>query len=111
VEFCGFVSEDDLERAYLTTRVHALPSWFELPGLVSLDAAALGTAVVASRAGTPGEYFGSDALYCGTDPASIRQAVLEAHATGPRPGLAQRIAATFTWAATAERYLEAYHAA
>jgi len=110
VELSGFVSEAELDEAYRSARVHALPSWFELPGLVSLDAAASGAAVVVSRAGTAGEYLGRGAAYCSTDPVSVRSAVMDAYEAGPPEGLAARVASTYTWRATAECYLEAYHA-
>lgn len=106
----GFLPEQEVEEAYRRARVHALPSFFELPGLTSLDAAALGAAVVVSSAGTPRDYFGDAAWYCQTDPASIRQAVLAAYAAGPPPGLAESVASRFTWRSFAEGYLGAYRA-
>ncbi len=108
--FSGYVDDEDLRQAHLRARVHALPSFFELPGLVSLDAAALGAAVVVSRAGTPEDYFGRDAWYCSTDSSSIREAVLAAHEAGPPKRLAERIAEAYPWGGTAERYLGAYEA-
>jgi len=110
VLFSGYVDDEDLRQAHLRARVHALPSFFELPGLVSLDAAALGAAVVVSRAGTPEDYFGRDAWYCSTDSSSIREAVLAAYEAGPPKRLAERIAEAYPWGGTAERYLGAYEA-
>lgn len=104
----GFLPAVEVDGALQHARVHALPSFFELPGLTSLDAAALGAAVVASEAGTPRDYLGDAAWYCGTDPASIRQAVLAAHEAGPPAGLAASVAGRFTWRACAEGYLAAY---
>jgi glycosyltransferase involved in cell wall biosynthesis len=58
---------------------HALPSWWEVPGLASLEAAAAGCPVVATECGTIRHYLGDDARYCDpADPASIREAVLAA---------------------------------
>jgi glycosyltransferase involved in cell wall biosynthesis len=108
VELAGFLPDAAVEEALRRARVHALPSFFELPGLTSLDAAACGTAVVASRAGTAGDYFGDQAFYCGTDPESIGAAVLAANAAGPPAGLAERVASRFTWRQCAEGYLAAY---
>ena len=110
VEMAGFLPESALLQAYQEARVHALPSFFELPGLTSLDAAVSGAAVVAGRAGTAPDYFGPAASYCNTQPASIRNAVLQAYEAGPPPGLATTIAATYSWDHTAEGYLEAYRA-
>lgn len=92
-------------------RVHALPSWFETPGLASLEAAAAGCAVVVSDRGSTREYFGDDAQYC--DPAdldSIRGAVARAWAAPPAQ-LRERVLDNFTWAKAAERTLYAYHLA
>jgi glycosyltransferase involved in cell wall biosynthesis len=108
VELAGFLPGDAVDEALRRARVHALPSFFELPGLTSLDAAACGAAVVVGRAGTAGDYFGDGAWYCGTDPESIGQAVGEAYAAGPPPGLAASVTAAFTWNACTEGYLEAY---
>jgi len=58
---------------------HALPSWWEVPGLVSVEAAAAGCHVVATDCGTIRHYLGDNAFYCDpADPASIRDAVLSA---------------------------------
>jgi glycosyltransferase involved in cell wall biosynthesis len=94
--------------------VHALPSWFESPGLSSLEAAAAGAQIVAGNRGTELEYFGSHAEYADpADPASIRNAVLRALERGSRESndaLALRLR-EFTWRRAAETTLEAYRQA
>ena len=50
--FTGPVSEEMLFSAYRAAKVHALPSWFELPGLVSLEAGWMGCNVVTGSWGT-----------------------------------------------------------
>jgi len=103
------VSGEDLAQLYLLAKVHVLPSWFDLPGLVSLEAAAAGCNVVVSSRGSTREYFGDYAYYCEPDSeASIRDAVLQAHADPVRPGLREHVLNHFTWAHAAERTLEAY---
>jgi tetratricopeptide (TPR) repeat protein len=68
-----------LYSAYKAAKVHALPSWYELPGLVSLEAAWLGCNVVASDWGTIREYLGTEAYYCDpVRPETIRDAVVHA---------------------------------
>lgn len=108
VSFEGFLPPEEVERAYRTAAVHALPSWFELPGLVSLDAAAAGAAVVVGSAGTATDYFGDRARYCEPSPGSIRSAVLAAVADGPPPGLAEHVATRYRWRSTAEELEAAY---
>jgi len=60
-------------------RVLAMPSMVETPGLVALEAGALGTPLALTEVGSTEEYFGDKAHYC--DPMrveSIANAVKEA---------------------------------
>ncbi|MBM3276403.1 MAG: glycosyltransferase, partial [Candidatus Sericytochromatia bacterium] len=69
----------DLAAAYAAARVHAMPSWFETPGLSSMEAAMAGCAIVVGDRAAEREYFGEAAYYCDpADVSSIRQAVLAA---------------------------------
>ncbi|MCU0661458.1 MAG: glycosyltransferase [Myxococcota bacterium] len=73
----GRLSEELLLSAYAAAKVHALPSWYELPGLVTLEAAWQGCNIVASDWGTIRDYLGESVEYCDpSDPSSIRKAVL-----------------------------------
>jgi glycosyltransferase involved in cell wall biosynthesis len=94
--------------------VHALPSWQELPGLASLEAASSGARVVVGTRGCEREYFGPDADYADpAQPETIRAAVLRALERGPRaPGdaLELRLRA-LTWRRHAEATLDAYERA
>ena len=96
-----------LSSAYAAASCHALPSWCETCGLVSLEAALTGTPVVGSTAGHEVEYLRGDAwLADPADPAAIRHAVEEAIAAGPdseRPRrLRKRVLEEFSWLNTAE---------
>ena len=98
--------------AMACARVHVLASWVENVGLVSLEAAAAGAAVVSTDRGYLREYVGEQAHWC--DPASagsIGRAVREALEAGPAPGLAARIRAECTWRAAAERLVPVYERA
>lgn len=76
----GRLENDMLESAYAAAKVHALPSWFELPGLVSLEAAANRCNIVACDTGTTKDYLGDSAFYCNPhDIQSIANAVLAAY--------------------------------
>jgi glycosyltransferase involved in cell wall biosynthesis len=94
--------------------VHALPSWQELPGLASIEAAATGARVVVGTRGSEREYFGPDVDYADpAEPASVRTAVLRALEREPRtPGdaLDERLR-TLTWRRHAEATLGAYERA
>jgi glycosyltransferase involved in cell wall biosynthesis len=106
------VSEDDLIPVYQNARVHVLASWFETPGLVSLEAALAGCAVVTTDRGSPREYFGDLARYCRPDSiGSIRCAVEQAWEEGPTPGLREHVLNNFTWETVAKRTLDAYQLA
>lgn len=109
----------DLPQREVLTRlahaaIHVLPSWAEIPGIASLEAAAAGARVVVSNNGTESEYFGELADYVHPeDPAGIRGAVLRALALPPRePGdaLHRRLAA-FSVDEVARRTLDGYRLA
>ena len=75
-----YLSSEMLASAYAAAKVHVLPSWYELPGLVSLEAGARGCQVVVSDSGTTRDYLGDNAFYCDPDDErSIRVAVLSAY--------------------------------
>jgi glycosyltransferase involved in cell wall biosynthesis len=95
-----------LASAYAACGVHALPSWCETCGLVSLEAALSGTPIVGSTFGHELEYLRGDALYA--DPAngeSIKLAVLQSWEEGRENKRANRlkarVLAEFNWENTA----------
>ncbi len=98
-----------LSSAYAACRVHALPSWYELPGLVSLEAAAHGKNIVVTRTGTTADYVGNKAFYCiPWDCDSILAAVTAAYYAPTSDGLV-RMARSFTWDEAVRRTIEAYN--
>lgn len=107
--FTGRLSNEMLVSAYRAARVHCLPSWYELPGLVTLEAARYGCATVASSWGCIKDYLGALCEYCEPDsPESIRDAVLRAYQEGPKPG-SQEHASTFTWEAAVKKVESIYN--
>jgi glycosyltransferase involved in cell wall biosynthesis len=92
-----------LASAYAAARVHALPSWIETCGLVTMEAALANCTVVASTAGYELEYFHDLAYYCDpADPATIRAAVTKAmdnyeNDAPRRMRLKQLILERYTW--------------
>ncbi len=112
VEFIPQLAPEELRTLYRAARVHACPSWYETPGLASLEAGLCGCRLVVTPGGCTREYFGDDAHYCRPDArASIRAAVEAALAAPPSGALAKRIAAEFTWQRAAQRTVEAYQLA
>lgn len=109
VRILGFVTEEEKRWLYQLARVHVLPSWIETTGLSSLEAAAMGCAIVTTSRGDAHDYFGDLAHYCDpADGSSIRDAVLSAYELGARPQLADRVRERYTWDRTAEATIEAY---
>jgi spore maturation protein CgeB len=101
------LSSTELAAAYREAAVHCLASWYELPGLVSLEAARHGTRVAASRWGAIEDYLGDGAAYLEPDdPESIRRAIELALAIDPAPA-AER-ARGFTWERSASMLLALY---
>ena len=105
------VDHDDplLASAYAAARVLALPSWFETPGLVALEAALAGTAVVVTPHGCTREYFGDRVGYARPDrPEEIARALAKAWEDGPDPGLSDHVGHHYPWSEVARRTAEAY---
>jgi hypothetical protein len=101
--------QDLLASAYAASKAHALPSFSECSGLVSLEAGLAGTNVVISKDPTTYEYLGDEAFYC--DPKSIlsiRKAVLEAYNAPRNERLKERLLAGFTWDVIAQQILSVY---
>lgn len=91
------LNEQMLASAYAACAIHVLPSWFELPGLVSLEAAARGKNVVVTRTGTTSDYLGDKGFYClPWDADSIRSAVYAAYYSPVKAGIIDHVA-QFTW--------------
>lgn len=100
---------DQLGEAYKAARVHALVSWFETPGLSSLEAALAGCTIVSTEIGTTKEYFAGMAYYCNpTDYRSIVSALKAAFAALKSDNLRQHILAHFTWDDAARATVRAY---
>ncbi|MCR4402372.1 MAG: glycosyltransferase [Firmicutes bacterium] len=109
VHFLGSMPQREIAAAYVAARVHVLPSWFETPGLASLEAAMAGCNVVSTDRGTAREYFGDLAWYCDpSDLDSIRTAILAAYGAPRRPELAALVKQNFTWERAAQATVKAY---
>ncbi|MCC6932326.1 MAG: glycosyltransferase [Deltaproteobacteria bacterium] len=109
--FLGRLPADVLASAYSAARVHALPSWYELPGIVSMEAARRNTNLVVSDRGTVRDYFGDWAYYCAPDDAeSILRAVNQAYSSQVKPELAASVA-DCTWLNAAKQVLKIYERA
>jgi glycosyltransferase involved in cell wall biosynthesis len=99
----------DVGTHYRHARVHAVPSWFETTGLVSLEAAIAGCNIVSTSRGHAREYLGELAWYCDPDSKkSIRSAVLAAWEASEQSALRDRVLDHFTWEHAARATLNGY---
>jgi glycosyltransferase involved in cell wall biosynthesis len=114
--FIEHLPQPQLASAYASARVHALPSWVETCGLVSMEAALADCALVLSTAGYECEYYRGLGEYC--DPAdadSIRHAVERtwkryASDANRRRELRSMIIRDYTWQVAGKAALRAYEA-
>ena len=109
VYFTNEIEHGELYAIYSKAKVHALPSWYETPGLANLEAGLRGCNLALSDRGSVKEYFGDFAYYC--DPAnieSIRHATLEAYNASGNIKLSRMIKQKYSWDVVAKKTLLCY---
>jgi glycosyltransferase involved in cell wall biosynthesis len=105
-----------LQQLMARARVHALASWTEVVGRVTLEAALAGAAVVLSDVGHAPEMLGRDSegvfLFEPGDDAGLERALERAWERGRRPdsALVRRVRDRFTWNAVGPLLREAWGA-
>lgn len=110
VFFLGHLEGEMLLSAYSAAKVHILASWYETPGLSSLEAALNDCNIVVSTKGATKEYFDVYAEYCEpNDIGSIRGAILRAFNKAPSQELVNVIKSQYTWNKAACKTMEAYN--
>lgn len=98
VKYLNYLDRNMLLSAYAAAKVHVLPSWFEAPGLVSMEAAINGCSIVTTNQGYAKDYFGNFAWYCDSrDTDSIGQAVLNAYNAPINKKLKDKIITQYTY--------------
>jgi len=103
------IENDRLYLLYKVCKVSALPSWLDTPGLVSLEAGAMGCNLAISSKGTTREYFGDLAEYClPNDIEGIRKAIDNAFKRQKNNELKERIFENYTWEIAASKTMKAY---
>lgn len=107
------LSQEQLTGAYRAAHAHALPSWLETPGLVSLEAALCGANLVLGECPPVREYFGSSAWYCNPgDVSSIATALRSAYmAERNLYDIDDLVRRKYSWRQVALRQLECYERA
>lgn len=103
------IENSKLYQLYKVCKVSTLPSWLDTPGLVSLEAAAMGCNLAISSKGSTTEYFINMAEYCLPDDINgIRSAIDRAYAKPQNDKLKNRIFENYTWKIAGQKTLEAY---
>ena len=109
VSFINHLPQHELVSYYAKAKVHVLPSWFEVCGLSSLEAAAMGCRVVISDRGYTRSYFHDTGFYCDpAQPDTILEAVEEAMASGMNDELQHYVTQNYTWQKAAEKIFSVY---
>lgn len=110
----AWIGEQPAEVVYGAMRhalVYCQPSFYETPGLASLEAAALGRPLVVGGWGSEPEYFGDLAEYCvPTDWESIANAIELAMQAPPkrRHDLQKLVLHEYTYSVAAQKLLRIY---
>lgn len=109
IEYIEQVPNEELYQIYKACKVSVLPSWFETPGLVSLEAASMGCNIVVSPKGTTRDYFGDFAFYCNVmDSKSIREQIDKAYHSDFQEKFREKILKEYTWDNAASQTIEGY---
>jgi len=109
VKFVGRLTALQRDSLYAACRVFCLPSLYEGTGLVALEAASHGAAVVITKCGGPPDYFNDMAEY--VDPlsiASIADGIKRAWEKGRNLRLQKHVIENLSWDASAQSLAAAY---
>lgn len=107
--FMEMLPQNEIFSIMKAAKVHALPSWFETTGLVSLEAAYYGCNIVVTKKGDQEEYFREYAYYC--DPEninSIKNAIITAYNSSYNENFKNYIKNHYNWSKTALQTKQVY---
>lgn len=108
-EHINNISQEELLPFYYNAKVHAMVSWYETPGLATMEAACGGCNILTTDRGSTKEYFGDNVTYC--DPfsqGSIERGLEKAMKSQSNFQLRKNIMDNFTWDIAASQTLDAY---
>lgn len=98
VLYLGFMDSYNMYNAYRFAKIHVLPSYVEIPGFSSLEAAASGCNIVSTIEGTAKEYFKDMAIYCNPyDDNSIYEGIKKGLTMRKNNKLKNYVNKNYTW--------------
>ena len=103
------IDQEALLPYYYRAKVHAMVSWYETPGLATMEAACGGCNILTTDRGSVREYFGDKATYC--DPFSQESIVAGLKLSMERKidtSLRDLILEKYTWEKAAAQTKDAY---
>lgn len=109
IRFLGFLPRHIRDSLYAAAKVFCLPSEHEGTGLVALEAASYGAAIVITKNGGPKDYFQDMAEYIEPESVdSIRLAVRRAWAAPQSDRLMEHVNSHLSWQHSAQGLVSAY---
>jgi glycosyltransferase involved in cell wall biosynthesis len=109
IQFHGFLPQHQLLNYYASSKVHALPSWFETTGLSSLEAGAMGCNLVVGSGGDTIDYYNNHASFCRSDDIKSIEDALQTELNKKTTfDFREYILENYTWEKAAKETLIAY---
>jgi len=103
------VDHHELSSFYSAAKAHVLVSWYEIPGLVSLEAGLSGCNIVTTEDGSTREYFKDFALYSTHENIDdIETKIIKAINSNKNDNLKEHIKSNYLWDVIAEKLIDAY---
>lgn len=103
------INHHELASYYSAAKAHVLVSWYEIPGLVNLEAGLSGCNIVTTEDGSTKEYFKDLAFYSSyKNENDIERKIVQALKLDKNLELKKHIKNNFLWERVAEKLIDAY---
>lgn len=109
VVYLGFIDSYHIYNAYRFSKLHVLPSFMEMPGISSLEAAASGCNIISTIEGCTKEYFKDMAIYMNPyEDGSIVKALEEGIVKKKNSELKDYVLENYNWNTCIQKLYESY---
>ncbi|MDB9913101.1 glycosyltransferase family 4 protein [Flavobacteriaceae bacterium] len=109
VEFVSHISQGEVFKHMLESKLNVLTSWVETPGLVSLEAGYASCNILVSKKGSVVDYFRDYAFYCSPNNIEeIKNQTIKAMNGNFNENFRELIKNKYSWEVTAKQTLAAY---